>query len=198
MAYLFEMAKDFEELFNRFDDIDNIEFDVNEDGEPIDLDGNVVDPETYIESLKQQWFDTLAGIEDDFNYKAANMAQYIKHLKVQSDGMESEIKNLKSRKSTIDKKIESMKQYIKNCMDDLHITKIDTAMAKLSIRNNAESVQINDEIGFIEWCQNNDREELLKYEQPSIRKTDLKKKLQLGEKFDGVAELIRTQSLIIK
>lgn len=198
MAYLFEMAKEFEELFNDFDNIDSIEFDVNEDGEPIDLDGNVVDPEKYISDLKQQWFDTLVGIEDDFNYKAANIAQYIKHLRAESDAIKAEMDVLKKRKELRDKKIDSMKQYVKNCMDSLHITKIDTPMAKLSIRNNAESVQINDEIAFIAWCQSNDREEFLKYEQPSIKKTDLKKKLQLGETFEGTAELTRTQSLIIK
>ena len=198
MAYLFEMAKEFEELFNDFDNIDSIEFDVNEDGEPIDLDGNVVDPEKYISDLKQQWFDTLVGIEDDFNYKVANIAQYIKHLRAESDAIKAEMDVLKKRKELRDKKIGSMKQYVKNCMDSLHITKIDTPMAKLSIRNNAESVQINDEIAFIAWCQSNDREEFLEYEQPSIKKTDLKKKLQLGETFEGTAELTRTQSLIIK
>ena len=46
MSRLFDISQDFETLFDQFDSISEYEFELNEKGEPIDDDGNVVDPET--------------------------------------------------------------------------------------------------------------------------------------------------------
>ena len=77
MARLFDISADFEELFNKFDEIQEMEFEKNEDGRFIDADGNIVEPELYRADLLQAWFDTLEGIEEEFNFKAENTAQYI-------------------------------------------------------------------------------------------------------------------------
>lgn len=43
MSRLFDISQDFETLFDQFDSISEYEFELNEKGEPIDDDGNVVD-----------------------------------------------------------------------------------------------------------------------------------------------------------
>ena len=59
------------------------------------------------------------------------------------------------------------------------------------------SVKIDNEKAFVEWAQKNDHDNLLKYSQPEIRKTEVKNLINSGETVPG-ASLIRTQSLIVK
>ncbi len=196
MARLFDISADFEELFNKFDEIQEMEFEKNEDGRFIDADGNIVEPELYRADLLQAWFDTLEGIEEEFNFKAENTAQYIKSLKAEEAAIKSEEDKLKKRRQQYSRKIECMTVYLKNCMEQIGVKKIEMPRARLTIRNNAPSLKISDEIAFINMLQENGRDDLLKYALPEIRKTEVKKLIKAGEVFDG-ASLESSQSLII-
>lgn len=68
--------------------------------------------------------------------------------------------------------------------------------ARLTIRKNAESLVVDDELNFIKWAQEN-AQELLKVKLPDIRKTDTKKLIQSGKSLPYV-HLDRSESLIIK
>ena len=82
-------------------------------------------------------------------------------------------------------------------MMTINRTKIDTPKAKLSIRNNAESVRFDDENEFITLCELAGADDFLRYKKPEIDKTEVKAALKRGDSIPG-ASLIRTQSLIIK
>lgn len=193
---LFEMSREYEELFNLFDEIDEIEPDINEDGEPIDESGNVIeDIDAWHEQIKEKWFTELVAREDEFDIKAENVAQYIKNLNVESTALGDEIKKLQARKKSKDNKIKSMKEYLKNCMLQTGRDKIETSKVKLSIRNNAESVLIDDEKKFIEEYSDTHKE-YFKFK-AEISKTDIKKILQSGKIIDG-AKLVRDKSLLVK
>ena len=193
---LFEMSREYEELFNLFDEIDEIEPDINEDGEPIDEFGNIIeDIDAWHEQIKEKWFTELVAREDEFDIKAENVAQYIKNLNVESTALSDEIKKLQARKKSKDNKIKSMKEYLKNCMLQTGRDKIETSKVKLSIRNNAESVLIDDEKKFIEEYSDTHKE-YFKFK-AEISKTDIKKILQSGKIIDG-AKLIRDKSLLVK
>jgi hypothetical protein len=90
-----------------------------------------------------------------------------------------------------------MKDYLKNCMDTMNLKKIETAKAKISIRNNAASLKIDDEQAFIQMLESTGRTELIKYAAPELRKTDIKNLIKGGEEFTG-ASLVASESLIIK
>lgn len=196
MARLFDISADFEALFNSFDEIQEMEFEKNEDGKFVDSDGNIIDPEVYRADLLQAWFDTLEGIEEEFNFKAENTAQYIKSLKAEEAAIKSEEDKLKKRRQQYSRKIECMTVYLKNCMEQIGVKKIEMPRARLTIRNNAPSLKISDEIAFINMLQENGRDDLLKYSLPEIRKTEIKKLIKTGEVFEG-ATLESSQSLII-
>lgn len=196
MARLFDISADFEELFNRFDEIQEMEFEKNEDGQFIDPEGNIINPETYRADMLQAWFDTLEGIEEEFNFKAENTAQYIKSLKAEEAAIKSEEDKLKKRRQQYSRKIECMTVYLKNCMMQMGVKKIETPRARITIRNNAPSLKIADEISFINMLQENSRDDLLKYELPEIRKSEIKKLIKSGEVFPG-AVLESSQSVII-
>lgn len=193
---LFEISREYEELFNLFDEIDEIEPDINEDGEPIDEFGNIIeDIDAWHEQIKEKWFTELVAREDEFDIKAENVAQYIKNLNVESTALSDEIKKLQTRKKSKDNKIKSMKEYLKNCMLQTGRDKIETSKVKLSIRNNAESVLIDNEKKFIEEYSDTHKE-YFKFK-AEISKTDIKKILQSGKIIDG-AKLVRDKSLLVK
>lgn len=179
MAKLFEISNDFAELFDRFEDFNEME-----------------DPAEK-EAILQAWYDTLEGIESEFEIKAESIGQYIKQLRVEIAAMKEEEQRLAQRRRTKEHNAEGLSIYLKTCMEQVHRDKIDTPRCRISLRNNAETVQIDNESLFVRMLQQHGRDDLLRYKEPEIRKTEVKKLLQSGEVFHG-ARLIRTRSLVIK
>ena len=196
MSRLFDISQDFEILFDQFDAICEYEFEINENGEPVDDDGNVVNPETARAEMLEAWFDTLTGIEEEFDFKAENLAQYIKCLKAEAENIDQEMKKLKARRDSRNKRIERLKAYLMSCMEQIGKKKIDMPRAKITIRNNAAGLKIDNEIEFINMLQDSGRDDLLKYSLPEIRKAEVKKLIKSGQSFDG-ARLEAGQSVII-
>lgn len=195
---LFEITDNFSELFEQFDAISEYEFPQNEKGDYVDDDGNVIsDVAAAREEMLQAWFDTLTGIEEEWGLKAENVAVYIKSLAAEAAAMKAEESKLKVRRISKENSVERLKRYLMDCMDKINVKKFDMVRANISIRNNAESVEILNDIALINWAQKNNHEDLLKYTLPEIRKSDVKKLLQNGADIPD-ARLTRTQSLIIK
>lgn len=196
MQRLFDISQDFEALFDQFDAISEYEFPVDEDGRPVDDDGNPVNPETAKAEMLEAWFDTLSGLEEEFNFKAENLAQYIKCLKAEAEDIDEEMKKLRARRDSRNKRIERLKNYLMENMEAVGITKIDMPKAKITIRKSTPSIKFDNEISFITMLQNKGRDDLLKYSMPEIRKSEIKKLIRSGEKFDG-ARLESGRSVII-
>lgn len=196
MPRLFDISAEFSQLFDQYDNIQEMEFDCNEAGEPVDAEGNVIDPETFRADMLQAWFDTLEGIEGEFEAKAENVAQYIKSLKAIEADIKEEERKLNRRRKTYERKIENMTTYLKNCMSMMNLKKLETAKAKITLKNNAPSLIINDEGKFIDMLQENGRDDLLRYTAPAIDRTAVKKLIKDGEQFEGAC-LEASQSLII-
>lgn len=179
MSRLFEIASDFALLFDQLESFDEIE-------------------EADMREIAQQaWFDTLEGIEGEFELKAENVAQYIKSLKAEAEDIREEEKALAARRKSKEKRAESLIAYLMGCMKRIHREKIETAKCKLSIRKNAESVQVADEDRLARDLLAMGRTELIRVKPPELDKTAIKKALQSGETINGAA-LGRTESLIIK
>ena len=196
---LYELSSTFRELFDRFEELSTYEFDTDEKGNAVDDDGNIIaDPDAMREDMLQAWFDTLEGIEEEFGDKAENILVYIKDLNAEIEQMKMEKSKLTARISAKEKQSERLVDYIKKCMDDIGVKKLDGVRAACYLRNNAQSVEVTNDIEFINWAQDNDRDDLLKYELPSIKKTPLKAELQQGKKGIPGVRLVRTRSLIIK
>jgi len=187
MPRLFEIADEFNELFNKYDDIQEMELDSEDES---------ADAEAQRMELLQAWFDTLDGIEGEFEVKAENTAQYIKSLKAEEAAIKAEEAKLHKRRKTYERKIENMSTYLRNCMQMMNLKKIDMPKARITLRNNAPKLVITDELSFIDMLQKTDRDYLLKYSAPEINKTAVKNLIKEGENFDG-AFLEASQSLVI-
>ena len=196
MESLYEMTNQFEELFNSYEAIADMQFAPDGEGGYLDDDGNPVDPAAVREEMAQAWFDTLDGMEIAIQEKAESVALYIKNL-------DYEIKAIKNEKSRLDARLKSkenscknMLEYLKNCLEAAKLKKIETPRAAICIRNNPESVEITDEKSFIGWAQDNN-DDLLRYKDPEVNKTAVKQLLKAGKEVP-FAKLIRTKTLNIK
>ena len=194
---LYELAEGFNTLFDSFDAINNWEPDTDSNGQPIDDDGNIIDnPVLYKVNMLNAWFDTLESIEGEFDMKAENIAVFIKEIKAEADLLKAEEQSLRKRRQTKERQIDSLKTYLLTQMQEIGKNKIDTQKALISIRNNAPSLVVDDELSFIRWAeQNNDG--LLKYSMPEIRKSDVKKAVKAGDEIPFV-HMEKSTSVIIK
>lgn len=177
---LYEIAEDFRTLFDQLD-----EFTDNDDLS-----------EEEKSSLEQAWYDTLEGVECDFKEKAENVAAYVKNLKAEADALAEAEKSFAARRRSKEHRIEGLKAYLLSAMDAVHLKNIETVNVKISTRNNAESVAVDDSKAFVEWAQKHG-DDFLRYKDPEINKTAVKQALQEGTKLPYVG-LQRTRSVIIK
>jgi len=172
---LYELTTDFSDLFDRFDEIDSWEPDTDEDGKPIDDNGNVIkDVKAYKEAMLQAWFDTLDGIEELFEDKAVNIAMYIKNLRSEAEQIKAEKLRLAARQSQKEKAADRLEKYLLDSMQRIGRTTIDRPQALITIKQNPESTIIENELAFIEWAESTNNKKLLKYNQPSIKLNDVK------------------------
>ena len=174
---LYEITGQFVELFDMFDMIDDL------------------DPEQQDEA-REAWYDTLQSIESDFEDKADNVAVYIKTLASLAREIKFEEEQLRKRRQSTERKIDSLKRYLFDSMRAIGRTKIETPQNCISIRRNAPSVKIENEDGLIRWAQAHN-DDLLKYAPPEIRKNDVKKLLKDGEEVP-FCHLEQSESLVIK
>lgn len=148
------------------------------------------------DDLSEAWFDTLEGIEGEFDDKAESVALYIKNLTAEAEAIKAEKDVLDKRLKAKTNAVKRLKEYLKLCMEQTSRKKIETPRAVISVRNNPESASISDEHAFIEWAKAQ-RDDLLRYKEPEISRTAVKEALQAGQDIP-YAELARTKSVIIK
>ena len=124
MNRLYELGSQFEELFELLDGID-----------PEAEDG----PE-----LLDAYFDTLEGLELEFEREAESFAVYIKRLRAQAGALSAEKKRLERRQKSAEAKADRMQAWLLAQMRRLRRRRIEGVMASLSVRANPPSVQISD------------------------------------------------------
>lgn len=174
---LFQLSDDFKELYNQLDDIDM--------------------ESTEGAELFEAFADTLEGIEMEFDEKAEKIACFIKDLNYEASAIKAEKQALDKRQKAKEKKADQLKRYLMNCMDRVGKQKIERPLASLSIRNNAESLKVENDMDFIRWAQAAGRDDLIRFKDPDIDKTALKKAVKDGLTVSGVT-LERSRSLTIR
>lgn len=194
---LYELTETFANLFGQFEDINDYEPDTNADGQPIDGNGDIIeDVEAYKGKMLTAWFDTLEGIEGEFDEKVESIAVYYKQLTAEAKMLKAEKAAITKRQSQKEREVKSLETYLFNSMKAIGRNKVDMPKAVVAIRNNAPSLVVDDEIKFVNWAQENN-ENLLKYEMPSIKKNDVKALCKKGEEIPFV-HMESKQSLSIK
>lgn len=139
-------------------------------------------------------YNKLTDLKDEINALVVNKGKDLIYVLRKQDNyaeaIDEEIKRLQALKKSYAKKKENLSNYIKMCMIANNIKAIETPVGKLSIVNNAESVEIYDESLIDKKFIKTKVEEI-------ISKTDIKNAIKNGEEVQG-ARLVRNTRLAIK
>ena len=139
-------------------------------------------------------YDKLTDLKDEINAMVVNKGKDLIYVLRKQDNyaeaIDDEIKRLQALKKSYTKKKENLSNYIKMCMIANNIKAIETPIGKLSVVNNAESVEIYDETLI-------DKKFIKTKVEETISKTDIKNAIKNGEEVQG-ARLVRNTRLAIK
>ena len=139
-------------------------------------------------------YDKLTDLKDEINAmvvsKGKDLIYVLRKQDNYAEAIDEEIKRLQALKKSYTKKKENLSNYIKMCMIANNIKAIETPIGKLSVVNNAESVEIYDESLI-------DKKFIKTKIEETISKTDIKNAIKNGEEVQG-ARLVRNTRLAIK
>ena len=140
-----------------------------------------VDVETG-EIFDEVKFEELA-LERDV--KIENICLWIKNLKAEAEALKAEKDAFAQRQKAAENKMESLKKYISSYLDG---STFSTSRVAVSFRK-SESVEVEEGANI--------PDEYLRFKEPEVNKTELKKALKDGKKIDGVC-LVEKQNIQIK
>lgn len=124
--------------------------------------------------------------------KSQNIIGYTKNIELTINAMKEEEDRIASNRKTLENKLARFKQYVKECMENNGITKIETGLGTLSIAKSPVSVEIVNE----EAIPNNFKQEIITVK---VDKTKIKENFkETGEIPDGVNIITTNTNLRIK
>lgn len=140
-----------------------------------------VDMETG-EIIDEEKLNQLSMARDE---KIENIGKWIKNLTAAAAALKAEEQSFAERRKVTEKKVASLKSYLS---DVLGGQKFETTEVKISFRK-SESLEIEEGAKV--------PEEFLKYKEPEVNKTELKKAVKGGLELEGV-QIVQKQNLQIK
>ena len=127
----------------------------------------------------------LSALELERDTKIENILLWIKNLKSEAEALKAEKEAFAQRQKAAENKMESLKRYISGYLGGMAFQ---TARVKASFRK-SEAVEIADGATI--------PEEYLKFKEPEVNKTELKKALKSGLVLEGVC-IRENQNIQIK
>lgn len=127
----------------------------------------------------------LQDLQVERDTKIENIALYIKNLKAEEPAIDAEIKRLQAMKKVNEKKIGSLKEYLKSSLGG---QKFKTIKASVSFRS-VTAVTLTDAKRI--------PEQFKRYQEPTVDKAAIKKVLAGGEDVEG-ASLSYSTSVIVR
>lgn len=135
--------------------------------------------------------DTLESISGALEQKAQNVAMFVRNLEASAAAIKDAESAMAARREAIENRAEHVKQYLLDNMLRAGMTKIECPLFRIAIRNNPESVAIDDE----KQVPTDYMREIPASYQPD--KALMKQAMQDGYEIPG-ARLVRTQRIEIK
>lgn len=124
--------------------------------------------------------------------KSQNIIGYTKNIELTIEAMKEEEDRMSSNRKALENKLTRFKQYVKECMENNGITKIETGLGTLSIAKSPASVEIMNE----EAIPSEFKQEIVTIK---VDKTKIKNNFkETGEIPDGVNIITTNTSLRIK
>lgn len=150
----------------------------------------VVDLIENCDEMSPELIEQLNAVSENASAKVINVAAYIKNLEAQAHSMEDYIKNMSERCAKVEKKIVSLKDYLKHNMDILKLNKVESPEFDVQLRANSFSLDLFDQASL-------PKEYLRVKETVTISRQDIIKDLKVGCDVPG-ARFVTTKSVLIK
>ena len=94
---------------------------------------------------EETFLNTLESIQDSIEDKVENTAKVIKSIEADVQAIKEEEKRLKERRQALEKKIDNIKDYLKEQLEKAGIDKVKRPTITVSIQNNPPKAEIVDE-----------------------------------------------------
>lgn len=130
-------------------------------------------------------FEKMEELEIARDAKIENICLWIKNLKAEAEALKAEKNAFAERQQEAENKVESLKNYISGYLAG---TPFKSAKVQVSFRK-SESLDISEGAVI--------PDEFLKFKEPEVNKTDLKKAIKAGQKFNGV-QIVEKNNIQIK
>ena len=121
----------------------------------------------------------------ELDSKVESVCLWIKNLKAEAEALKAEKESFAQRQKAVENKMESLKKYISSYLGGASFK---TSKVQVSFRK-SESLEITNAANI--------PEEYLRFKEPEVNKTELKKAIKAGKTFEGV-ELVAKQNIQIK
>jgi hypothetical protein len=144
-----------------------------------------------IEGLDQETINnTLSPLQQDIKTKSINVAAWLKNIEAEIEAIDVYMKNMQEKKKSRAKKIEWLKNYLRENMLASGIEKIECPEFQISLGSEDIRTEIIDQgVLPVRFCR--------RVEKLEPDKTLIKESILNGEDVDG-AMLVRTRRLTIK
>lgn len=137
--------------------------------------------------------DAFEALQMERGKKAENMALWVLDLQDEVNALSEEIDRLKAKKTAAENKMRSLKNYLPIIT---HGEKLKTPLISVSYRK-YDSVEVLNKREVIDWAEKNHRDDILKYAEPEVSKTAIKRLITDGQAVPG-AMIVNSVSTIIK
>ena len=95
---------------------------------------------------EEEQIEAVKGIiKTQIESKSAGIIAVIRNEESDIDAIKVEIKRLQELKKSKENKIENLKKYTKECLEDADIKKVSTSLGNMTVRKNPASVDVLDE-----------------------------------------------------
>lgn len=143
------------------------------------------------EITEEQKSEITNTIMDMIKNKSENIIKVIRNFETRIDAVKNEEKRLTEYRKSEEKKLENLKKYTINCLQQANIKNIDTNLGKVSVRKNPASVEIIDALEI-------PQEFMITKQVTEINKKALKEVMKKGTTVRGAVLNDNKYSLSVK
>lgn len=142
--------------------------------------------------------DTLESIQADFDEKAINVALVIQNLKSDENQLKEEIDRLTAKKRAIKARQDRLREYLLANMQAVKKMAIKSPIISITLKRTPAKIDKSEdwESRFVNWAQENNRDDLLFFYDPEPDTKAIMKALDNGE--DIPAKLVSGETVMIK
>ena len=96
------------------------------------------------ETSEEEKAELQKAIQEELLAKTEGIIAFTKRVEAIIEATKNEEERLKANRKSYERKLESFKEYVKSCMMDMNIQKVETALGEMKIAKNPASVEIID------------------------------------------------------